>query len=320
MSLGPDRRLRVNGIIQYSADTRGRRRPLVHTDLQLVGLQDGPGGMTPIPSVTNGIRATSDAEGKFSTSLVWETPGRTQSALLPEPDGFEVEVRDPHTRQMVPAGQVVSNGDDMVIDVGFSPDELPLALGPVGREFDELSELASHLSEALASPAKLGEVTVLRPYFVPGDRNQPTAPERLFRHFTALLDRLQAALRTARGPGAGGVVPTGFQPLEDRVLRRLAWFPKQLSAAERCRRLVEGYATADPSEALLRRVVPRLTMMLGEILQAPVVHEDATYLWEDLAVLLTLVAGIGLVAQHNHAVWADYRSESDSRKLVLSIL
>lgn len=319
MSLGADRRLRVNGTIHFSPDGRGRRRPLVHTDFVLIALEDGPNGLTPIASLTNGIRVTSDAEGNFARSLVWEIPGRTQGPLLPEPDGFEVQVTDPGTGQLVPAGEVRGNGDDLVIDAGFAPDELPLALGPAGQEFDEISELASHLAAALANPGTLGEVTVLRPYFLPADQRHPTGAERLFRHFTLLLDTLQAALRNTRGPGATGSVPSGFKPLEERVVKVLAWYPRGLTAAQRCQRLVAGHAQDDPSEELLRRVVPRLTMMLGQILQLPVANDDGRYLWEDLAVLLTLIAGIGLVAQHNHAVWADYRTESGSRKLVLSI-
>lgn len=319
MSLGPDRRLRVEGDIYFSPDARGRRRPLVNNDFALHGMTFGAGGLIRMPFITAGFRVRSDERGHFATSVIWEQPGRGQVPPLDEPDGFEVMVVDPDTGQMEPAGEVVSNGDGMVIDSGLVPDDEPLARRTGGREFDEIPDLATHLAEALAQPEKLGELTVLRPFFEPRDRQHPTGPERLYRHFSILLDRLQAALRTARGPQTSELyVPTGFKPLEDRVLATLAWYPKGLPAAERCRRLVAGYAGEEPSEELLRRVVPRLTSLLGRILQMPVATDNGTYLWEDLAVLLTLTAGIGFVAQHNHIVWADYIDQPEGRRLILS--
>jgi hypothetical protein len=60
--------------------------------------------------------------------------------------------------------------------------------------------------------------------------------------------------------------------------------------------------------------------ILGQVLGIPIHYRPAWYLWEDMAVALTLFTGIGLVAQGNRIVWADYVNNSDQRVLTLSTL
>lgn len=319
--------LRVYGRVMTSRDSRGRQRPLAGSTVTLTALADSQGVLRRIPTAggTNPITVDTDANGRFDQRTFWAPQGAGAAAV--EPEAFDVDVTDPDGGLVVSAGRVFSNGDAMEIDSGLVPTERPLATVTGGRDLEEIAELAAYLAAGLDQPSKLGEVTLWRPQFETRDERHPTGAERLFRHFSTLLDRLQAALRTAREQSPGGnrgttavYVPTGFKPLEERVLRTFAWFPKTMPAAERCRRLVAQYGTENPGEELLRRVVPRLTMMLGQILELPVVATEERYLWEDLATLLTIVTGIGLVSQHNHIVWADYLSDPGERRLVLSMV
>jgi hypothetical protein len=325
MSVGPDRRLRVFGQVFQSPDGRGRRRPVANADLVLTALQETSGGPSAIVTLSNPFRATTDGRGRFDRSLPWETPGTVQVQALPEPDAFDVEVTDPASGMIVDAERVTSNGDDMVIDSGIDPDEQPLAKA-LGRSFTEVAELAGFLAAGLATPDKLGQVTLSRPYLDPGDSRHPTAPEKLFRHFGNLLDRLQAVRLEyrRRGPGFDPnnfdlMVPLGFAPLEKQIVATLHWHPT-LSAADRIAKMVASYAGSDVTEEVLRRNIARLVTMLGKILMMPIEYQRNSYLWEDMAVILTLFTGIGLVAQRNHIVWADFQNQAEGRELILSTL
>jgi hypothetical protein len=223
-------------------------------------------------------------------------------------------------------GRILSNGDDMVIESGIAPEEFPLATA-LGREFTAVPELAGFLSAGLDSPEKLGEVSLTRPYLTPADQGHPTAPEKLFRHFGNLLDRLQSAHLAARRRSPNFdpnhvdlLVPLGFKPLEKEIEATLNWHPKTLSAADRVKKMVASFASADVTEDVLRRNVARLVTMLSKILVMPVEYRPNSFLWEDMAVILTLFTGIGLVAQRNRIVWADFQSNDGGRELVLSML
>jgi hypothetical protein len=326
MSLGADRRLRVYGQMFLSTDGRGRRRPLANADFILTALQTTSNGYGQIVSLSNPFRVSTDGEGKFDRSLPWETPGRVQVQALPEPEAFDIEVTDPVSRVVVQAERVISDGDGMVIDSGIAPDERPLARTVGGREFDEVGELAGYLAAGLADPSGLGQVVLARPFFEAKDSRFPSAPEKLFRHFATLLDRLQAVHLASRERAPGFdpkhvdlMVPLGFKPLEERIVATLSWHAN-LPAAERVRKLLASYGGADVGEDVLRRNIGRLVTLLGRILAMPVTYEPSWYLWEDMAVILTLFAGIGLVAQHNHIVWADFISRPTERELILSML
>jgi hypothetical protein len=242
---------------------------------------------------------------------------------LPEPEAFDVEVTDPDSGSIQMAGQVFSNGDDMWIDSHIAPDERPLAT-TFGRTFSEVRDLAAHLAAGLASPDKLGQVSLTRPFLDPMDSRAPTAPEKLFRHFGTLLDRLQTVHLEyrRRAPNFDPknfdlLVPLGFEPLEKQINATLYWHPR-LSAAERVARMVSSYAASDVTEDVLRRNASRLVTMLGKILSMPIEYQPNQYLWEDMAVILTLFTGIGLVAQRNHIVWADFQARPGERELILS--
>src|SRR5262249_44501170 len=157
----------------------------------------------------------------------------------------------------------------------------------LGRPFNEVSELAGFLAAGLASPDKLGEVSMSRPYLDPDDQRHPSAPEKLFRHFGTLLDRLQAAHLAARrrdpkfDPNNFDMLgPLGFKPLEEAIVSTLNWH-HNLSAAERVKKMVSSYASSDVTEEVLRRNVARLVAMLSKILVMPIEYRPNRYLWED---------------------------------------
>lgn len=327
MSVGADRRLRVSGQVFLSADGRGRRRPLANADFILTALQSIPGGYGQIVSLSNPFRVKTDGEGKFDRSLPWETPGQVQVQALPEPEAFDPEITDPVSGTVVQAERVISDGDGMVIDSGIAPDEQPLAKAAGGREFSEVADLAGFLAAGLGDPSALGQVSLVRPFFEEKDSRLPSAPEKLFRHFATLLDRLQAAHLASRQRAPGFdpkhvdyMVPLGFKPLEERIVATLAWHAKSLPAPERVRKLLASFAGTDIGEDILRRNIARLVTLLGRILALPVTYQPSWYLWEDMAVILTLFAGLGLVAQRNHIVWADFISRPNERELILSML
>lgn len=330
MSVGADLTLRVFGQVFLHPDQRGRRRPLPDADVKLTALELTQTGLRRIPAITNPVMVTTNAQGRFDHRTDWGTIGTNAAGnrvvqALPEPEAFEVEVTDPVSGTIQMAGQVFSNGDDMVIDSQIAPDERPLATA-LGRSFSEVGELAGFLAAGLAAPDKLGQVTLTRPFLDPKDGRFPTAPEKLFRHFGTLLDRLQAVHleHRRRAPGFDRnnfdlMVPLGFEPLEKQINATLYWHPR-LSAADRVAKMVSSYAASDVTEDVLRRNVTRLVAMLAKILSMPIEYRPNSYLWEDMAVILTLFTGIGLVAQRNHIVWADFQSKSDGRELILSTL
>ncbi len=316
--------LRVTGEVYFLPDSRGRRRPIANADIRLTALAEANGVLTRIRAFTNPILAVTTSAGKFDQSTDWGPIGTGPAPA--EPEAFDVEVTDPASGTVVVGARVFSNGDAMAIDSGIAPDERPLATITGGREFTEVSELAAHLAAGLADPAKLGQVNLSRAFFEPADARQPSGPEGLFRHFGQLLDRLQTVSLQSRrrDPGFNPnhfdlAVPLGFKPLEEKVIATLNWH-HNLSAADRVRKLVAAYAGSDVTEDVLRRNVARLVGMLSRILAYPVEYRPGWYLWEDMAVILTLFTGIGLVAQRNHIVWADYLSRPDGRLLVLSML
>jgi hypothetical protein len=330
MSVGSDLTLRVFGQLFLLPDQRGRRRPLPGADLKLTALELTQNGLRRIAAATNPIEVTTNGLGRFDHRTDWGTIGTNAAGArvvqaLPEPEAFEVEVTDPVSGTIQMAGQVFSNGDDMAIDSHIAPDERPLATA-LGRSFTEVAELAGFLAGGLAAPDKLGQVTLSRPYLDPRDSRHPTAPEKLFRHFGTLLDRLQAVHLEYRRRAAGFdphnfdlMVPLGFAPLEKQIVSTLYWHPN-LSAAERVAKMVASYAGSDVTEEVLRRNVSRLVTMLGKILMMPIEYQRNSYLWEDMAVILTLFTGIGLVAQRNHIVWADVQNQAEGRELILSTL
>ncbi len=317
--------LRVTGQVFYHPDQRGRKRPMINTDVKLTALAGQGTVFQRIGHITNPFELTTDAQGKFDRQIDW---GTTSAPIqnLPEPDGFDVEVTDPASGMIQVGSRIFSNGDDMVIDSGIAADEFPLATA-LGRPFTEVTELAAFLSAGLDSPDKLGEVSITRPYLSAADQRHPTAPEKLFRHFGNLLDRLQAAHLAARrrdprfDPNHFDMaVPLGFKPLEKEIEATLNWHPKNLSPADRVKKMVASFAAADVTEDVLRRNVGRLVTMLSKILVMPIEYRPNSYLWEDMAVILTLFTGIGLVAQRNHIVWADFQSNDEGRALTLSML
>lgn len=325
MSVGADLTLRVFGQVFLHPDQRGRRRPLPGADVKLTALEATQTGLRRIPAFTNPVMVTTNAQGRFDHRTDWGTFVGGVVQALPEPEAFEVEVTDPVSGTIQMAGQVFSNGDDMVIDSHIAPEDRPLATA-LGRSFTEVGELAGFLAAGLASPERLGQVTLSRPYLDPNDGRFPTAPEKLFRHFGNLLDRLQAVHleHRRRDPGFDRnkfdlVVPLGFEPLEKQINATLAWHPR-LSAADRVAKMVSSYAATDVTEDVLRRNVSRLVSMLSRILSMPIEYRPNSYLWEDMAVILTLFTGIGLVAQRNHIVWADFQSSATGRELTLSML
>lgn len=316
--------LRVTGWVYYNPDLRGRRRPMADTDAKLTALADQGTGLRRIGHISNPFQVTTDTHGKFDHSVDWGTG--SPATNLPEPEAFDVEVTDPASGMIQVVARIFSNGDQMVIDSGIAPDEFPLA-SVLGRPFTEVTDLAAHLAAGLTSPDKLGEVSITRPYLDLDDKRDPTAPEKLFRHFGNLLDRLQAAHLAARrrdpnfDPGKFDlVVPLGFKPLEQEIVATLAWHPQTLSAADRVKKMVASFASADVTEEVLRRNVSRLVTMLSKILVMPIEYRPNQYLWEDMAVILTLFTGIGLVAQRNRIVWADFQSNDERRELTLSML
>lgn len=315
--------LRVTGWVYFSPDQRGRKRPMAHTDVKLTAFADQGSGLQRIPHIANPFEVTTDGQGKFDHEVDWGTG--IPATNLPEPDAFDVEVTDPASGMVQVVGRIFSTGDQMVIDSKIAPDDFPLATA-LGRPFTEVQELAGFLAAGLASPDKLGEVSITRPYLEADDQRHPTAPEKLFRHFGNLLDRLQSAHLAARRRDPhfnpdhfDFVVPLGFKPLEEAIISTLNWH-HNLSAAERVRKMVASYASADVTEDVLRRNVSRLVAMLSKILVMPIEYRPNGYLWEDMAVILTLFTGIGLVAQRNHIVWADFQSDAATRKLTLSML
>jgi len=321
MSVDQDDNLRVFGQVFFSADGRGRHRPLPNADVKLTAIGQNPTGFGRIPGPTNPIEVTTDSRGRFDHRTWWGNP--FAPGPLPEPEAFDVEVTDPDSGSIQMAGQVFSNGDNMWIDSHIAPDERPLAT-TFNRTFSEVGELAAHLAAGLAQPDKLGHVSLTRLFLDPKDSREPTAPEKLFRHFGTLLDRLQTVHREyrARAPGFDPnkvdlFVPLGFKPLEEKILSTLSWHPK-LSAADRVAKMVSSYASSDVTEDVLRRNVSRLVTMLGKILSMPIEYQPNSYLWEDMAVILTLFTGIGLVAQRNHIVWADFLNKPTERELILS--
>lgn len=316
--------LRVYGEVYYLRDRRGRLRPVRDADIRLTALAEIQGVLQRIPVFTNPVLAGTDGNGKFDQSTDWGSIGTGQAP--PEPEAFDVEVTDPDSGTIVVVGRIESNGDGMVVESGIAPDERPLATAAGGRELAEVPELAAYLAAGLASPDKLGQVTLSRTFFRATDSRFPSAPEKLFRHFANLLDRLQALHLASRQRSPGFdpnhfdlVVPLGFKPLEEKVVATLGWY-HNLSAAERIRRLVASYAAAEVTEEVLRRNISRLVGMLSRILALPIEYQRSWYLWEDMAVILTLFTGIGLVAQRNHIVWADFQSNSDGRELILGML
>jgi hypothetical protein len=315
--------LRVYGQVLLLPDSHGRRRRLANADVKLTALESTPTGFTRIRAITNPVLVGTNADGRFDQRTDWGPIGAGPS--LPEPEAFDVEVTDPDSGTIVVGERVFSNGDDMVIDSGIAPDEQPLA-SALGRDFTEVGELAGFLAAGLAAPDKLGQISLSRPFLEPKDSRFPTAPEKLFRHFGTLLDRLQTVSLEyrRRSPGFDRnnfdlMVPMGFQPLEKQIVATLHWHPR-LSAAERVAKMVSSYAASEVSEDVLRRNVSRLVTMLSRILSLPVEYQPNSYLWEDMAVILTLFTGIGLVAQSNHIVWAEFLSRSDGRELILSTL
>jgi len=323
-----DLTLRVFGQVFLLADQRGRRRPLPGADVKLTALEMTQTGLRRIAAFTNPVLVRTNAQGRFDQRTDWGTlvtgpSGTPVVQALPEPEAFDVEVMEPVSGSIQVAGQVFSNGDDMVIDSHIAPDEWPLA-SAMGRDFTEVGELARFLAAGLGAPDKLGDITLFRPFLDPKDSRFPTAAERLFRHFGNLLDRLQAVHLESRKHSPGFdrnhfdfMVPLGFQPLEKQIVTTLSWHPR-LSAAERVAKMVSSYAAPDVTEEVLRRNVSRLVTMLSKILSLPVEYQPNSYLWEDMAVILTLFTGIGLVAQRNHMVWAEFLNKSDGRELILS--
>jgi hypothetical protein len=278
-------------------------------------------GFGRIPGPTNPIDVTTDDRGRFDQTTWWGNP--FGAGALPEPEAFEVQVTDPDSGTIQAAGQVFSDGDDMWIDSHIAPDEEPLAR-TFKRHFNEVPELAAFLADGLKNPGTLGQVILTRPFFDPKDSRFPSAAEKLFRHFMNLLDRLQAVhlQYRKREPGFDPnnvtlMVPLGFEPLEKAVIATLHWHAK-LSAADRVLKMVSSFAASDVNEDVLRRNIGRLITMLSKILSMPVEYKPNDYLWEDMAVILTLFTGIGLVAQRNHIVWADFTNHEKDRELILS--
>lgn len=322
MSIGPDRRLRVFGQVFFSEDGRGRRRTLRNADLVVTALD---GALVPFATLTNPIRAATDGQGRFDRRTFWDAPGVVPPKALPEPFAFDIAVVNGAGDALAPPTRVISSGDDMVVYSEVDPNDLPLATA-MGHDFSEVAELAAFLAAGLAAPQKLGQVSLTRPILSSAETNTPTAPEKLFRHFGTLLDRLQAAHLNSRRQSPGYdprhedlMVPLGFEPLEKQILSTLYWH-RDPSAAVRVAKLVGSFAGTEVTEEVLRRNVGRLVEMLGKILKMPVQYLPNSYLWEDMAVILTLFTGIGLVAQRNHIVWADFTSNDDGREITLSML
>jgi hypothetical protein len=315
--------LRVFGEVYFAPDSRGRKRPVRNADLRIFALATVQGALQPIRAFTNPIEAATDGAGKFDQSTDWGPIGTGPAPA--EPEAFDVEVTDPDSGAIVMSERVFSDGDAMVVNSQIAPDDRPLARSRE-REFTEVADLAGFLAAGLADPSGLGQVSLARPFFQGRDERFPGAPEKLFRHFATLLDRLQAVNLASRqrAPGFDNkhvdlMVPLGFKPLEERITATLAWHPKSLPAAERVRKLLVSYAGTDVGEDVLRRNISRLVTLLGRILALPVTYEPSWYLWEDMAVILTLFAGLGLVAQRNHIVWADFISRPGERELILSM-
>lgn len=317
--------LRVTGDVLILPDQFGRRRPLAEAEVSLLALESTATGFRRIGSLTNPIFATTDARGHFDHRTDWGTMVAGTVQALPEPDAFDVEVTDPASGTIVQVGRVFGNGDGLFLEPQIAAPSDPLAKVTGGREFSDIAEFARFLAAGLAAPDKLGEVKVSRLFVNPKDRLSPTAPERLFRHFGVLLDRLQAVHLQSRKRSPGFdpnnfdlVVPLGFKPLEKQIVATPAWHPR-LSPAERVAKMVSAFG-AEVTEDLLRQHMSRLVTMLGKILSMPIEYRPTWYLWEDMAVILTLFTGIGLVAQGNRIVWADFLNKEDGRELVLSTL
>jgi len=317
--------LRVTGDVFILPDQFGRRRPLANADVTLRAFASTPTGLKQIVAPTNPVQATTDAHGHFDQRTDWGTivGGRVQA--LPEPEAFDAEVTDPDSGTIVQVGRVVGDGDGLFLEPQIAAPSDPLAKVTGGREFTDIAEFARFLAAGLAAPDKLGEVKVSRLFVDPKDRLSPTAPEKLFRHFGVLLDRLQTLSREQRRRSPDFTpnhedlfVPMGFKPLEKQIVATLAWHPR-LSPAERVAKMVSSFG-ADVTEDVLRRHISRLVTMLGKILSMPIEYQPGWYLWEDMAVILTLFTGIGLVAQRNRIVWADFLNNADGRELTLSTL
>lgn len=317
--------LRVTGDVFILPDQFGRRRPLADADITLLALESTSTGFRRIGSPTNPIQTTTNAKGHFDHRTDWGTIVGGKVQALDEPEAFDAEVTDPDSGTIVQVGRVFGNGDGLVLEPQIAAPTDPLAKVTGGREFNDIAEFARFLAAGLAAPDKLGEVKVSRLFVDPNDRLSPTAPEKLFRHFGVLLDRLQTLQREQRrrSPNFNPnhedlVVPLGFKPLEQQIVATLAWHPR-LSPAERVAKMVSAFG-AEVTEDLLRQHMSRLVTMLGKILSMPIEYKPGWYLWEDMAVILTLFTGIGLVAQRNHIVWADSLNKADGRELTLSTL
>lgn len=325
MAIGADLRLDVFGQVFFKADGRGRRRPLRNAELVLTAYEDKQGTLTRSPNVlTNPMGVTTDGEGRFKRRIFWDLPGVVPPKAMDEPVAFDVVIVDGAANAIGVADRVFSNGEDMVILTDMDPDDRPLATA-MSHNFTEVTELAGFLASGLATPSKLGQVNLSRPFLSSTDKTSFTAPEKLFRHFGTLLDRLQAAHLDSRRQSPGHdrnnedlMVPLGWEPLEKQIQATLYWH-NNLSAADRVAKLVGSFAT-DVTEDVIRRNVSRLVAMLGKILKMPIEYQMNSYLWEDMAVILTLFTGIGLVAQRNRIVWADFTANDDGREIVLSMV
>jgi hypothetical protein len=320
--------LRVFGEVFMSPDLYGRRRPLVGADIELMALkEDNTGQLQRILALTNPISITTNDHGRFDHRTDWGTITPQGVPIpLPTPDAFRIDVLNPFTLNHIQLGDVFSNGQNMYIDSQISPPVTePLAVAQ-GKSFTDLGDLARFLAAGLAAPQQLAEVRLPRVFLNSKDSLSPTAPEQLFHQFGIMLDRLQmqALAHRKQSPGFNPnnytlVVPVRPATLEKSIRAAISWYPR-LSPADRIAKVVSGYGGTANDEPFLLRVLPRLVNILGQILGIPVNYRPAWYLWEDMAVALTLLTGIGLVAQGNRIVCADYVNKSDERELTLSTL
>lgn len=191
------------------------------------------------------------------------------------------------------------------------------------RNFTDLGSLAWFLNDVLAKPNGI-ELKIRRPFPNPLDRTDPTPPERLFGEFGRMLDRMQKHELEQRKKSPSHnpnnfqlVVPLNPQALAKSIISVMLGGAKA-SAESRILHLFRDYRGRTWTPKDLRDLMPRLVNALGRILGVPTLYKPGFWIWEDMAVVLALFAGLGLAIQGKLIVWADLIEQPNYRELILS--